>query len=65
MQNTNVDATWVIPEGHALVFPEGLVPDGAQLNVQTLKSLYEVPLVQIRGHVYFRSLPLSRMAILK
>ena len=65
MQNTNADTTWTIPEGHALVFPEGLVPDGAQLKVETLKMLYDVPLVRIRGHVYFRSLPLSRMAILK
>ena len=65
MQNTNADTTWTIPEGHALVFPEGLVPDGARLKVETLKMLYDVPLVRLRGHVYFRSLPLSRMAILK
>jgi hypothetical protein len=35
------------------------------LKVETLKMLYDVPLVRIRGHVYFRSLPLSRMGILK
>ena len=58
-------AAWTIPAGHALVFPEGLVPNGAQINIETLKSMYIVPLENIRGHVYFRSLPLSRMAILK
>jgi len=56
--------SWVVPDGHAFIFPEGLVPGGAQLDLGTLQQLYVVPVARIAGRLYFRSSPLSQLSIL-
>jgi hypothetical protein len=52
----------VVPDGHAFVLPEGLVPSGAQVNTNGLQQVFLVPTAQIFGRLYFRSWPLSRMS---
>jgi type IV secretory pathway protease TraF len=56
---------WTVPEGRAFILPNGLVPEGAQLRTDVLQQLYVVPLDSVSGRVYFRSLPLSRMSMVR
>jgi hypothetical protein len=56
--------SWVVPDGHAFVFPEGLVPAGAQIKTGALDEVFAVPITRIAGRLYFQSLPLSQMSTL-
>jgi hypothetical protein len=58
-------SSWVVPQGHVLVLPEGLVPLGAAINNEVLGQIYFVPVARIAGRLYFRSLPFSQMALVQ
>jgi hypothetical protein len=58
-------ASWVVPENHAVIVPDGLVQRGARVDLSTLQQLYLVPKSQIFGRVYFRSLPFTRMGVVE
>lgn len=60
----NDGMSWVVPDGHAFVMPEGLVPAGATIDTGTLQQIFVIPTTRIAGRLYFRSLPLSQMATL-
>jgi hypothetical protein len=56
--------SWLVPDNHAFVFPEGLVPVGAQIRPAALEEAFVVPMTRVAGRLYFRSLPLSQMSTL-
>ncbi len=58
------DMAWPVPEGSAFILPEGLVPEGAQLNLDILQQVYVIPVERIAGRIYFRSLPFTQMSTL-
>jgi hypothetical protein len=69
-QPTNIasfqDGTsWTIGDGRAFILSEALVNAGAQINPAELESVFVLPLSSIAGRLYFRSLPLSQMSVLR
>lgn len=53
-------APLVVPAGKVLIPPELLVEGNVSFTAATWQNLSLVPRADVHGHVYFRSLPLSR-----
>ena len=58
----DAEKPFVVPDDHVLLATGDLVPRGVRVDLAMWRTLCLVPRTSVRGRIYFRSYPFSRMS---